>query len=58
MYWCLGVAELAAGNHDASIMHGRQSLLRMLDLGLTRTPDQLLVLGWAVGSRGDASLGV
>ena len=58
MYWCLGLLELAAGNHDESILHGRRSLLRMLDLGLTRAPDQLLVLGWAVGSRGDAGVGV
>ena len=58
MYWCLGLVELAAGNHDASILYGRQSLLRMLDLGLTRAPDQLLVLGWAAGSRGDANVGV
>src|SRR6185436_12340992 len=58
MYWCLGLVELAAGNHDESILHGQRSLLRMLDLGLTRAPDQLLVLGLAAGSRGDASVGV
>src|SRR5262245_34597333 len=58
MYWCLGLVELAAGNHDASIAHGRRSLLRMLELGLTRAPDQLFVLGWATDSRGDTSGGV
>ena len=58
LYSALAVVEFALGDYAETISLCRQGLLAMLDLGVERAPDKLLTLGWAVGARGEAALGV
>ncbi len=50
--------EFAVGNYSESIACCQRSLLALLELGLERTPDPLLILGWTTAARGQTSLGV
>ena len=57
-YSALAVVEFALGDYAKTISLCRRGVLAMLDLGVERTHDQLLVLGWAVSARGETALGV
>ena len=52
------LVEFAVGNYSESIACCQRSLRGLLELGLERTPDPLLILGWTTAARGQTSLGV
>jgi predicted ATPase/class 3 adenylate cyclase len=54
----LALVEFAIGDYAETVLLCRRGLLGMLDLGVEQTPDQLLVLGWAVSARGETTVGV
>ena len=50
--------EFAVGNHSECIVYARRSLVGLLNLGLERTPDPFLILGWATAAQGMTPAGV
>ncbi len=56
--WALSCVEFAIGDYAETISLSLRGLRGLLDLGVERAPDQLLVLGWAASARGETTVGV
>jgi predicted ATPase/class 3 adenylate cyclase len=58
LYTRLAIVEFSRGAHAEAISLGRRGLLGVLELGVARAYDQLLVMGWAAAAHGMTKVGV